>query len=281
MKKSQLSNQNVMKKYLSELLTDDIEEPQKIVVKQTSTITIPPADIATQRLEKLLEGVEQRALAVNADNDAVQTDKSRYARASAINVEVSKKNIISEDIFEQKQNNVTNINEATNEHKGSLDYLSDTKVSTEPKEYRQGKFQAMFFEVAGLIIAVPLIELGGIHNVGNTTSLMGKPSWFKGVMIHREEQISVVDTALWVMPDKCDDNLLNSLQYQYVIMLGSSKWGLLAEKLVDTVTLEQDDVKWLDKPSKRPWLAGLVKDKMCALMNVDALIKLLDDGASI
>jgi purine-binding chemotaxis protein CheW len=83
------------------------------------------------------------------------------------------------------------------------------------------------------------------------------------------------------MPEKCDDTLINSLNYQYVIMLSNSQWGLMAEHLVDTVTLEQDQVKWLDKPSKRPWLAGLVKERMCALLDVEALIKLLDDGVGI
>jgi purine-binding chemotaxis protein CheW len=147
------------------------------------------------------------------------------------------------------------------------------------KVYREGDFQAMFFEVAGLTIAVPLIELGGIHQVEKITALMGKPAWFQGVMVHRDEKINVVDTALWVMPEKYDQKLKDSLNYQYIIMLNDSNWGLSAEKLVDTVTLKQSDVKWLDNPSKRPWLAGLVKDRMCALLEVDALIKLLSDGA--
>ena len=82
------------------------------------------------------------------------------------------------------------------------------------------------------------------------------------------------------MPETCDDALLKSTKYQYIIMLGNSMQGLLEEKLVDTVILDQDDVKWLDKPSKRPWLAGIVKEKMCVLLNVDALIKLLDEGVS-
>ena len=139
----------------------------------------------------------------------------------------------------------------------------------------------MFFDVAGLTIAVPLIELGGIHNDDKTTSLMGKPEWFTGVMLHRDEKINVVNTALWVMPEKCDETLKNSLNYKYVVMLGNSHWGLSAESLVDTVTLGQEDVKWLDMPNKRPWLAGLVKERMCALLDVESLIKLLDAGANI
>ena len=100
-------------------------------------------------------------------------------------------------------------------------------------------------------------------------------------MLYREEKVNVVDTARWVMPEKCDDKLLSALNYQYIIMLGNSSWGLTAEKLVDTVTLKQEDVKWLDKANKRPWLAGLVKNRMCALLDVGSLIKLLEKGVNI
>ena len=95
----------------------------------------------------------------------------------------------------------------------------------EQRSYRQGDFQAMFFEVAGLMIAVPLIELGGILNNDKTTALMGKPDWFKGVMLHRDEKVSVVDTARWVMPEKCDEALLTSLNYQYIIMLSGKNYS--------------------------------------------------------
>jgi purine-binding chemotaxis protein CheW len=139
----------------------------------------------------------------------------------------------------------------------------------------------MFFEVAGLMIAVPLIELGGIHNTDKITPLMGKPDWFKGVMLHRAAKVNVVDTALWVMPEKCDEALISALNYQYIIMLNDSSWGLSAEKLVDTVTLKQEDVKWLDTQNKRPWLAGLVKNRMCVLLDVESLIKLLEKGVNI
>jgi purine-binding chemotaxis protein CheW len=100
-------------------------------------------------------------------------------------------------------------------------------------------------------------------------------------MLHRDEKINVVDTAMWVMPEKCNDALKKSLNYQYIIMLKDSSWGLLAENLVDTVVLSQDEVKWLGQNTKRPWLAGLVKEKMCALLDVSALIQLLDDGSDI
>jgi purine-binding chemotaxis protein CheW len=95
------------------------------------------------------------------------------------------------------------------------------------------------------------------------------------------KKINVVDTALWVMPEKCNEKLMASLNYEYIIMLNDSSWGLMAENLVDTVVLKQEEVKWLDETNKRPWLAGLVKEKMCALLDVNALITLLDEGSNI
>ena len=140
------------------------------------------------------------------------------------------------------------------------------------------RFQALFFEVGGLTLAVPLITLGGIHRLGKTGPLIGKPAWFKGVMLHRQEKINVVDTAMWVMPEKYTQPLADQLNYQYLIMLGDSSWGLASDKLVNTVTLSQTEIKWREVTGKRPWLAGMVKDRMCALLNVHQLISMLNQG---
>lgn len=151
-------------------------------------------------------------------------------------------------------------------------------VKTKIAEPFTEPFQALFFEVAGLVMAVPLINLGGIHNLEKVGPLFGKPKWFKGVMLHREENLSVVDTACWVMPEKYNEKLAESLNYQYLIMLDDSGWGFAAEKLVTTATLQPDAVKWRGGEGKRPWLAGLVKEKMCALINVKQTIAMLEKG---
>lgn len=151
-------------------------------------------------------------------------------------------------------------------------------VAPAVKDYRKGRFQALFFTVAGLKVALPLKALGGIHKMMPISSLPGQPQWLKGVMLYREQKINVVDTALWVMPEKYDQGLAEKLNYQYVIMLGNSHWGLACDTLVNTIALEQDEVKWRETEGKRPWLAGLIKEHMCALLDVDALIALLAKG---
>jgi len=261
MAKSLAASKKLMQNYLSELLT---EEQQEAAVPG-----VPVKEKTQQPLEKLLQKVELTERIVDSIEESITTVKSTLDNKVAVQAKTVIKPKITAKVATPKNEPLTTRKSA------------QPLVVKQDKNYRKGDFQAMFFDVAGLTIAVPLIELGGIHNADKTTALVGKPDWFTGVMLHREEKINVVDTALWVMPEKCDETLKNSLNYQYVIMLGNSHWGLSAENLVDTVTLEQEDVKWLDSPSKRPWLAGLVKNRMCALLDVESLINLLDAGANI
>jgi purine-binding chemotaxis protein CheW len=70
-------------------------------------------------------------------------------------------------------------------------------------------------------------------------------------------------------------------EYKYLVMLGESAWGLSCEKLFGTERLNRDDVKWRSAPGQRPWLAGMVKQKMCALLHVEELQQMLADGVDI
>ncbi|GAA6170883.1 chemotaxis protein CheW [Colwellia sp. KU-HH00111] len=257
MAKPLAASKKVMKNYLSELLNDDPIAQKSVQPKPAPRVHSEVEE--KQRLAALLKNVSADLEVM----DEVVTQKS--IQAPSLEQEIAIKQVVKE---KPKESLVT--------HKSS-----GKAIAKSTKPYRQGEFQALFFDVAGLTVAVPLIELGGIHKIDKITSLMGKPNWFQGVMLHRDDKINVVDTALWVMPEKYDEKMKSSLEYQYIIMLSDSVWGLTAENLVDTITLQQDEVKWLDAPSKRPWLAGLVKDKMCALLDVSSLIQLLNDGSGI
>ena len=156
--------------------------------------------------------------------------------------------------------------------------IQQSQISQIYLERPEQEFQVLYFNLAGLTLAIPLTELGGIHKLSKVAPLIGKPVWFEGIMLHRDEKLSVVDTAKWIMPEKYDEKLAKSLKYQYLIMLDDSNWGLACESLITTVTLSPDDVKWRETKGKRPWLAGLVKEKMCALVDVKSLMAILDRG---
>lgn len=256
-KDTPFGKEEVMEEYLSSLLRD-VEDPAEATARTAKLLeqatvevpdvapVVPPPVVEKQVVEKpVVEKPRERVVAkVSPPDEQVIKDVEEQVAVVA-----------------QQQN------------------AAPPNAPVLPLEKRlDDKFQALFFEVAGLTLAVPLITLGGIHQLTKLGPLFGKPKWFMGIMLHREEKLSVVDTAQWVMPEKYDQNLADQLNYQYLIMLGDSSWGLASEKLVNTVSLTKADVKWREASSKRPWLAGMVKDKMCALLDVDELIAMLDNG---
>ncbi|WP_019613238.1 chemotaxis protein CheW [Psychromonas ossibalaenae] len=142
----------------------------------------------------------------------------------------------------------------------------------------ENEFQVLFFELAGLTFAVPLTDLGGIHHLDSSLNfLLGKPAWFSGVMTHNQSLFNIVDTAKWINTGSSAE----TLNYSHYILLGSTGWGLSCEKLLGTETLNSSQVKWRTVEGKRPWLAGMVKEKMCALIHAEELVKLLNSGMNI
>lgn len=242
MSKHLFANEKVMTQYLDALLCED-----------------EPAEQNLEPVAKLLEQVKQPKVDIAPPEAAPEPEIPLVEPTKELEKTENQANI--KDIVEKSSNDIA------------------AKTSSERQEdYFDGEFQALFFEVAGLTLAVPLKALGGIHQLAEVNQLFGKPKWFKGVMLNRDEKLNVVDTARWVMPEKYNEKLEQSLDYQYLITLGDSQWGLLAEKLVNNITLRKEDVKWRAKSGKRPWLAGVIKEKMCALIDVENLYQLLEQG---
>ena len=242
MSKHLFANEKVMTQYLGALLCED-----------------EPAEQNLEPVAKLLEQVKQPKVDIAPPEAAPEPEIPLVEPTKEL----------------EKTENQANIKDIVAE--SNADIIAKTS-SERQEDYFDGEFQALFFEVAGLTLAVPLKALGGIHQLTEVNQLFGKPKWFKGVMLNRDEKLNVVDTARWVMPEKYDERLEQALNYQYLITLGDSQWGLLAEKLVNNITLQKEDVKWRAKSGKRPWLAGVIKEKMCALIDVENLYQLLEQG---
>ncbi|WP_298768958.1 chemotaxis protein CheW [uncultured Shewanella sp.] len=140
-------------------------------------------------------------------------------------------------------------------------------------------FQVLFFELSGLILAVPLLELGGIININRIKSIVGSPHWYLGSQAHRGSQVNLVDTCAWVMPEK-RVLLKQPIEYKYIALLGKSQWGLAFHRVVKTGQLAKSDVQWRKRSGKRPWLAGIVKQQMCIILDVQMFIRMLNQGLS-
>lgn len=242
----------------------------------------PVKKLLEQAAPKIQQVTQQESVALNRDEDllplvSVKADDTD-TRGTTVEVEPE---VDTEQVTETED--VVEVDDES-EVATHTSVEQDVPQEEEPQpdamsEYMEDDFQALFFKVAGLTLAVPLKSLGGIHQVGKISPLMGKPKWFKGIMTERDDKLQVVDTARWVMPEKYTEELEESLDYQYLITLSDSPWGLLCEELVTSEPLQPEAIQWRKASNnKRPWLAGVVRDRMCALLDVNALITLLDNG---
>jgi purine-binding chemotaxis protein CheW len=138
------------------------------------------------------------------------------------------------------------------------------------------EFQVLFFLVKGIRFAVPLVNLGGIFQCDKVTPLFGKPDWFQGIADIRGRKMNVVDTLKWVKSDAPQ-----SEKYEYMISLDKTLWSIGCDVLEGNRILNKENITWRQTAGNRPWLAGIVKKEMCALLHVKALIKMFENGVNL
>lgn len=143
--------------------------------------------------------------------------------------------------------------------------------------WAQDRFECLLFKVKGLMLAVPLVELGGIIKIErDPTPLFGQPGWFIGMLRANNANICMIDTAQWVLPPTLIEK--DQEPYKLIIRIHDSVWGLSCNEVDRSISLQPDQVRWRTSLGRRPWLAGTVIDHMCALIDVAAFDRLLREG---
>lgn len=127
------ASQKVMKHYLNALLTDDVVET-------------PIQEAKKQQLNELLA--------------PVSAPVSAQAQAPV----AAKPEVVAPVVPVVKAPVAAPVTPVVEQVKVTAPAAAVRAAAPVVKEYRKGRFQALFFTVAGLKVALPLKALGGIHN---------------------------------------------------------------------------------------------------------------------
>ncbi|MCZ4336733.1 chemotaxis protein CheW [Shewanella colwelliana] len=265
-------------------LVEQLQRTPVSAASKPSVATKSASSLDKRALEQLLSAVSAPPTAqIDKPIEAIQT-KTKVAD-EAIVISKIKQTVVEPQIEEKIETSATIKVEAKAVDEQVTEQQLETQTGITPPgiteslvEQLDEEFQVLFFKVAGLTLAVPLVSLGGIVKIERVNHIMGRPEWYLGVQTHRESQLNVVNSCAWVMPEKYDDTLAQSVDYQYIVLLEDSNWGLACESLVNSVKILKSEVNWRTKAGKRPWLAGVVKEQMCGILHVQALIELLNLG---
>ncbi len=136
-------------------------------------------------------------------------------------------------------------------------------------------FQCLLVKVSGLKVAIPLVLLNSIAEWDKKTAhLPGQPAWHQGLIEHRGAKVTIVDTALLVMPEKAGEKSVQErLQgASHLLIVGGGRWGLLCDRLLNPILLDPAKVHWRDAKGNRPWMVGTLPEQLCILLDVDVLL---------
>lgn len=246
-----------------------VPELQTQSVAQEEASSLPFAE--HRSLQSLLE---------NVNDVSTKTEEETKTETEIAEPVTEVKTEIAEPVTEEKTKVEQTVADVKDETPAVVKDKIDETPHENPYEWENiempSEFQALFFLVKGIRFAVPLVNLGGIFQCEKITPLFGKPKWFMGIADIRGKKMNVVDTLKWVKSDAPASD-----KYEYMIALDKTLWSIGCDELEGNRILSKDSVTWRQKAGNRPWLAGIVKKEMCALLHVDALIKMFENGVNL
>jgi len=185
--------------------------------------------------------------------------------------------------------------EARIQEEVTVESKADTKVETATDineedvalapivpEWANEPFQILLFNVAGLKLAVPLIELSGVIRwTDAVTEMPGHADFYMGILQHLGNKIAIIDTARMVLPTNkieefAGDNPRDRVKH--IVLIDDYRWGLACDGIGEVITLNPEDVRWRTSRTSRGWLAGTVVEHMCALLNSEGFSTMLKNG---
>ncbi len=141
-------------------------------------------------------------------------------------------------------------------------------------EWTQHEFQALFFKVDQLILAVPLTELlRTIKIEKDPTKIPGQPSWVLGLLDVLEQKIAVLDTGQLIFgKSKGEQRDLENQPFKSILITYDGMWGLACDEILSIGKLNPEKVRWRTLRQKKPWLLGTVIEELTTIIDVNQLV---------
>lgn len=236
-------------------------------------------------LDSLLREPEvETELATPETTPVVETPPVETIPDVQVEVPISK-TIVEEKTEVKIKENVTVENSAeTRIESTTKDVIIKEAVDSEPiiPEWANTPFQVLLFEVAGLKLAIPLIELSAVIEwTDSVTEMPGHANFYMGILQHLDNKVAVIDTARMVLPEekiKKFASINPRDRVKHIVLIDNYRWGLACDNIGEVITLNPNEVRWRTSKTSRGWLAGTVIDHMCALLNSEGFAKMLETG---
>ena len=154
-------------------------------------------------------------------------------------------------------------------------------VASEIPDWGEEPFKTLFFNVGDTTLAAPLEKLSGILTECDDIKVIpGNTARYLGVIIHRGNTIRIVDFEHLVA--ELSGEPMSQVPAEVeppkrIVLIEGERIGIACRDVAEVEEVAPSEVRWRVGTSKRPWYRGIVVGKMCALLDIDALLSILDD----
>lgn len=136
----------------------------------------------------------------------------------------------------------------------------------------ESRFAAVVFAVGRYRFAAALNMLDSVAPVeGEVTPLPGQPVWHRGVVSYRGKQLTLVDVGGLLELEGVEP----PASPEHVLVLPGGRAGLLCDAPPEPLALTGAGIRWCRPVRQRPWLAALLPEQMCILMDVEEITGLV------
>jgi len=127
--------------------------------------------------------------------------------------------------------------------------------------------------VAGLKLAVPLADLEEIIDVPDSFEINNKVNKLCYAKFQWQKQfIFVLNIHKIFFPDNLKNIVAPTGKEQKIVLLKHKNIAFMCDEVLETVSLNPENVNWRSEISKRKWLAGTVKKQGFSVLNVQGLV---------
>ncbi len=149
-----------------------------------------------------------------------------------------------------------------------------TPAAPVPAPIAGEEINCVLIRMHGLNLALPFDGIEGVLNLASTSMRMDySHDWIIGSFGQAMTETSVVDTAMWLIPERYEPERAN---YQEILLLQGRHWALACDELVKSVRIPTRAVSWSGDRGKRPWLMGTYMPERCALVDVKCLLDMFN-----
>ena len=134
-------------------------------------------------------------------------------------------------------------------------------------------FRVLLFAIGGFRFALPLIRMRSVALLPDgRVRLPGQPSWHLGVTRLRGGPVLMADLGLLVGVEA------HCRAARYLLVIGDGNVALVCDRIDDASLISPEQVRWRGRDRDRAWLAGLLSEAMCVLLDADAIAAQIRHG---